>query len=164
MSLIDRASMATPATMYFTQSIGAVGIHFLGGDSSFHSSLESQPISELFIHRTCPAHSNPLHIRIFEAVSSISSISTVFPMWSHAIMVACIELFFYEILPFPALCRTVTVYGVTVILSYFLIRCKIGKCLFACLGDSYRLLNLACVVVDCCYCKYECSNSPYNYS
>lgn len=103
MSLIDRASMATPATMYFTQSIGAVGIHFLGGDSSFHSSLESQPISELFIHRTCPAHSNPLHIRIFEAVSSISSISTVFPMWSHAIMVACIELFFLWNTPLPCL-------------------------------------------------------------
>jgi hypothetical protein len=73
--------------MYLTQSIGNFGSQLL-----FCVGL-SQSISELFIHRTCPAQSNPLQIRTFDAFSSIVSISTVLPEWSPEITVACINYF-----------------------------------------------------------------------
>lgn len=87
-SFMMSASIAIHATMYLIQSIGVPGRCKRGFFSSWIPSAFSQSsicshhsISELFIHKTCPAHSKPRHILTFEASSWISSISTIFHAW-----------------------------------------------------------------------------------
>lgn len=83
--LIMSASIAIPATIYLSQSIGVSVNRKRGFFSSCISVLSQssspQSISELFIHRTCPAHSKPRHILTLDASSWISSISTIFQAW-----------------------------------------------------------------------------------